>query len=92
MVDNLMDLTHETYLHTTSIRQKEIDEAPVTTKTDGDMVITSRFMENIMAPPFWRTKLRGNNLADDVPVDRYPADPVTLARRPARTVPTGALT
>jgi vanillate O-demethylase monooxygenase subunit len=71
MIDNLMDLTHETYVHTTSIGQKEIDETPVTTKTDGDHVITSRFMDNVMPPPFWRANLRGNNLADDVPVDRW---------------------
>jgi vanillate O-demethylase monooxygenase subunit len=28
-------------------------------------------MENVMAPPFWRANLRGNGLADDVPVDRW---------------------
>jgi vanillate O-demethylase monooxygenase subunit len=66
-----MDLTHETYVHTTSIGQKEIDETPVNTKTEGDHVITSRFMDNVMAPPFWRANLRGNGLADDVPVDRW---------------------
>jgi vanillate O-demethylase monooxygenase subunit len=71
MVDNLMDLTHETYVHTTSIGQKEIDETPVTTKTEGEHVITSRFMDNVMPPPFWKANLRGNNLADDVPVDRW---------------------
>ncbi|RZJ08647.1 MAG: aromatic ring-hydroxylating dioxygenase subunit alpha, partial [Haliea sp.] len=71
MIDNLMDLTHETYVHTTSIGQKEIDEAPVSTKAEGDTVVTSRFMENVMPPPFWRANLRGNNLADDVPVDRW---------------------
>ncbi|HEX7887804.1 MAG TPA: aromatic ring-hydroxylating dioxygenase subunit alpha [Ramlibacter sp.] len=71
MVDNLMDLTHETYVHTGSIGQKEIDEAPVTTKTEGEHVITSRFMHGVMAPPFWRANLRGNGLADDVPVDRW---------------------
>lgn len=71
MVDNLMDLTHEAYVHTTSIGQKEIDETPVATRTEGDTVITSRFMHNVMAPPFWRANLRGNNLADDVPVDRW---------------------
>ena len=71
MVDNLMDLTHETYVHATSIGQKEIDETPVTTKTEGDHVITSRFMDNVMPPPFWRANLRGNHLADDVPVDRW---------------------
>jgi vanillate O-demethylase monooxygenase subunit len=71
MIDNLMDLTHETYVHASSIGQKEIDEAPVNTRTEGEEVVTSRFMENIMAPPFLRMALRGNGLADDVPVDRW---------------------
>ena len=71
MVDNLMDLTHETYVHANSIGQKEIDEVPCTTRVEGDHVITSRFMESIEAPPFWRMALRHNNLADDVLVDRW---------------------
>ena len=71
MIDNLMDLTHETYVHANSIGQKEIDEAAPTTKTEGDEVVTSRFMHNIMAPPFWKMALRGNNLPDDQPVDRW---------------------
>jgi len=71
MIDNLMDLTHETYVHASSIGQKEIDEAPPHTQVDGNEVVTSRFMENISAPPFWRMGLRGNGLADDVPVDRW---------------------
>ena len=71
MIDNLMDLTHETYVHSGSIGQKEIDEVPCQTTVEGDSVVTSRFMHNIMAPPFWQLALRGNNLADDVPVDRW---------------------
>ena len=71
MIDNLMDLTHETYVHATSIGQPEIDETPTKTTTEGDAVITARHMENIMAPPFWRMALRGNHLADDVLVDRW---------------------
>jgi len=71
MIDNLMDLTHETYVHSSSIGQKEIDEAPVATTKEGTRVTTSRFIENIMAPPFWQAALRANNLADDVPVDRW---------------------
>ena len=71
MIDNLMDLTHETYVHGSSIGQKEIDEAPVNTRLEGESVVTSRFMDNIMPPPFWRQALRGNGLADDVPVDRW---------------------
>lgn len=71
MIDNLMDLTHETYVHASSIGQKEIDEAPPTTQVRGQEVTTSRHMHDIPAPPFWRNALRGNNLADDVPVDRW---------------------
>lgn len=71
MIDNLMDLTHETYVHASSIGQKEIDESPVSTEMEGQSVVTSRFMENVMAPPFWAAALRANDLADDVPVDRW---------------------
>ncbi|MFZ2986951.1 Rieske 2Fe-2S domain-containing protein [Ideonella sp.] len=71
MVDNLMDLTHETYVHADTIGQPEIDEVAPVTKVDGEHVITSRMMHNIPAPPFWKMALRGNGLADDVPVDRW---------------------
>jgi len=71
MVDNLMDLTHETYVHATSIGQKEIDETPSVTKTDGDHVTTARHMFGIEPPPFWKLALRGNHLPDDQPVDRW---------------------
>ena len=71
MIDNLMDLTHETYVHATSIGQPEIDETPCKTTVNGNEVVTSRFMENITAPPFWRAALRARGLADDVPVDRW---------------------
>ena len=71
MVDNLMDLTHETYVHASSIGQKEIDEAPASTRSEGDQVITSRFMQGVIAPPFWAENLRANGLPDDQPVDRW---------------------
>ncbi len=71
MIDNLMDLTHETYVHASSIGQREIGEAAPETRVEGDSAITSRRMADIPAPPFWRAALRGNHLADDVPVDRW---------------------
>jgi len=71
MIDNLMDLTHETYVHASSIGQKEIDETPCKTSTNGDEVVTSRHMEGIEAPPFWKMALRGNKLPDDGLVDRW---------------------
>jgi vanillate O-demethylase monooxygenase subunit len=71
MIDNLMDLTHETYVHATSIGQTEIDETPSRTVTEGNSVITSRFMEGINAPPFWQMAMRANDLPDDAKVDRW---------------------
>jgi vanillate O-demethylase monooxygenase subunit len=71
MIDNLMDLTHETYVHSTSIGQLEIDETPSRTVTEGNSVTTSRFMEGIKAPPFWKMAMRANDLDDDATVDRW---------------------
>lgn len=71
MIDNLMDLTHETYVHASSIGQKEIDESPVDTTVNGDEVITSRTMESIKAPPFWQAALKANGLPKDASVDRW---------------------
>ena len=71
MIDNLMDLTHETYVHSTSIGQKEIDETPCKTTVNGDEVVTARYMSGILPPPFWKAALRSNNLPDDVTVDRW---------------------
>jgi vanillate O-demethylase monooxygenase subunit len=71
MIDNLMDLTHETYVHSTSIGQKEIDEAPVKTRVDGNEIVTSRFMDGVKAPPFWQMALRAAGLPGDALVDRW---------------------
>jgi len=71
MIDNLMDLTHETYVHANSIGQPEIDETPCVTKTEGDHVVTSRHMSGIQAPPFWKMAMRANGLPEDAPVDRW---------------------
>ena len=71
MVDNLMDLTHETYVHANSIGQREIDEAPVKTTAGPDGVVTSRFMDGIEAPPFWQMALRGAGLPEHATVDRW---------------------
>ena len=71
MVDNLMDLTHETYVHASSIGQKEIDEAPVRTRADPDEIVTSRTMDGVEAPPFWQAALRMAGLPEDGLVDRW---------------------
>ena len=57
VVDNLMDLTHETFVHGSSIGQRAVAEAPFVA-THGDRTATvTRWMENIDAPPFWGGQL-----------------------------------
>ena len=71
IIDNLMDLTHETYVHTDSIGQEEIDESPVNTQVDGDSVITSRYLEGIKPPAFWQFALKQNGADPDADVERW---------------------
>ena len=66
VIDNLMDLTHETYTHSGSIGQPELMEAPIETRTEGDEVFVTRWMPGIDAPPFWRGALKQAG-----PVDRW---------------------
>lgn len=55
LVDNLMDLTHEKYVHSTSIGQHELDEAKPNLEVDEDnnKVIFTRWMHGVTPPPFW---------------------------------------
>ena len=57
LVDNLLDLTHESFVHATSIGNKHVAEAPMETTHQGRTVTSSRWMMDIDAPPFWRTQL-----------------------------------
>ncbi len=57
VLDNLMDLTHETFVHGSSIGNRAVAEAPFVT-THGDRFATvTRWMEDIEAPPFWAGQL-----------------------------------
>jgi phenylpropionate dioxygenase-like ring-hydroxylating dioxygenase large terminal subunit len=64
VIDNLMDLTHETYVHSGSIGQHEILEAPIVTESHGEQVFVKRWMPGIDAPPFWRDALKKTGLVD----------------------------
>ncbi|MEO6041246.1 MAG: aromatic ring-hydroxylating dioxygenase subunit alpha [Croceibacterium sp.] len=66
MIDNLMDLTHETYVHAGSIGQEEILEAPIECIAADDTVYVRRWMPDVESPPFWRSAL-----GKEGPVDRW---------------------
>ena len=66
VIDNLLDLSHETYVHQGSIGQLEINETPIETSVEGSAVRVQRWMAGIEPPPFWRDALKA-----DGPVDRW---------------------
>ena len=64
LIDNLMDLTHETHVHAGSIGQPELMEAPTETRVEGDRVFVTRWMPGVDAPPFWRGALKQDGRVD----------------------------
>jgi len=64
MIDNLMDLTHETHVHAGSIGQPEIMEAPIETEVGNGVIQVRRWMPGVDAPPFWRGALKRDGLVD----------------------------
>ncbi len=73
VIDNLMDLTHETFVHGSSIGNDAVAEAPFeATHTDRFALIT-RWMEGIEPPPFWRKQLGKDGLVDRWQIIRFEA-------------------
>jgi phenylpropionate dioxygenase-like ring-hydroxylating dioxygenase large terminal subunit len=55
LVDNLMDLSHETYLHSGYIGTPEVAETPITTEVDEErgVIYVSRHMDDAECPAFY---------------------------------------
>lgn len=71
IVDNLMDLTHEEFVHGSSIGQKELSESDFVTTHDGSTVTVSRWMLNIDPPPFWKKNINDKFPGYSGKVDRW---------------------
>ncbi len=71
IVDNLMDLTHETFVHGSSIGHRSISEVPFEVTHGEDFATVTRWMIDIDPPPFWRMQLE-EKLGEPVDkVDRW---------------------
>jgi vanillate O-demethylase monooxygenase subunit len=77
VIDNLMDLTHETFVHASSIGHRAIVEAQPTTTHDDRTVTVTRWMMDIDAPPFWRAQLGRPGNVDRWQIIRFEA-PCTI--------------
>ncbi|HEX8497016.1 MAG TPA: aromatic ring-hydroxylating dioxygenase subunit alpha [Actinomycetales bacterium] len=71
VVDNLMDLTHEAFVHSTSLANAELNEAELDVTHSGRTVTVTRWMLGIQPPPFWAGQLASRFPGYDGPVDRW---------------------
>ncbi|MCG8493844.1 MAG: aromatic ring-hydroxylating dioxygenase subunit alpha, partial [Sneathiellales bacterium] len=56
VLDNLMDLTHETFVHDGSIGNAAVAEAPFEASHQDETATITRWMIGIDPPPFWRAQ------------------------------------
>lgn len=70
VIDNLMDLTHETFVHSSSIGNQAVAEAPFVATHGERFATVTRWMENIDAPPMWSSQIK-QALGYEGPVDRW---------------------
>ena len=71
IVDNLMDLTHETFVHGASIGQRSITEVPFEVTHGPDSATVTRWMRDVDPPPFWKMQLEWKLGGPAGKVDRW---------------------
>ena len=73
VIDNLMDLTHETYVHATTIGNDHVTSAPFDV-THGDNTVTvTRWMLDSEPPPLWAAMLGKPGNVDRWQIIRFEA-------------------
>jgi phenylpropionate dioxygenase-like ring-hydroxylating dioxygenase large terminal subunit len=71
VLDNLMDLTHEEFVHGSSIGQAELSESEFVVSHTDTTATVSRWMTGIQAPPFWLANMRDRFPGFEGLVDRW---------------------
>lgn len=71
ILDNLMDLTHEEFVHSSSIGQEELSGSDFEVTHEGNSVTVSRWMYGINPPPFWLKNMRDKFPGFEGKVDRW---------------------
>jgi vanillate O-demethylase monooxygenase subunit len=71
LVDNLLDLTHETYVHVGSIGHEAIVHHPIKTARDGDTVTVTRWIMDHDPAPFWKAAIGRPGNCDRWQIIRY---------------------
>lgn len=62
--DNLLDLTHESFLHKTTVGDDYIYEHGITVEVEGNVVSVDRLMPSVEAPPLYAETMDARGLYD----------------------------
>ncbi len=62
--DNLLDLTHESFIHTTTVGDDYIYEHGLTVEVEGHVVTADRLMPGVAAPPLYASTMATEGLYD----------------------------
>jgi phenylpropionate dioxygenase-like ring-hydroxylating dioxygenase large terminal subunit len=90
VVDNLMDLTHETYVHSDSIGHDSILDSPFEVTHGDNTASLFRWMVGIEAPPFWAKQLGKPGLVDRWQIVNFQAPAVVVGDVGVAPTGTGA--
>ena len=72
VLDNLMDLTHEEFVHGASLGQAELSGSDFDTRREADGSVTvERWMYDVTPPPFWAKNMRDRFPDFEGTVDRW---------------------
>lgn len=88
LVDNLLDLSHEAFVHRSTIGNAAVAETPVETTVRDEAVVVDRVMRNCPPPPLYQ-KLRSfpGNIDRSQHVEFTPPSTIVIA---SRSTPHGA--
>ena len=73
VVDNLMDLTHETFVHGSSIGDRAVAESSFEASHSDRFAYVTRWMHEIDPPPFWRKQYGKPGKVDRWQIIRFEA-------------------
>lgn len=91
MIDNLLDLTHEAYVHPETIGQSELFDAPLRAGRDGYESYLEREMTNVEPAKYWAMSLGYDGLVDRWQRCRFRLPAIVLIDSGVAKAGTGAL-
>jgi vanillate monooxygenase len=90
VIDNLMDLTHETYVHANSIGHEAITDTPFDVTHANNTATVTRWMIDAAPPPFWGAQLGKPGNVDRWQIIYFQAPSVVIGNVGVAPTGTGA--